>query len=372
MSPGEDAAQLRVALLTPCYWPEVRRGAERVVNELAGGLLVRGERPRIVTSHPGAPTRAVEDGVPVIRNWRPPDGRLRRRKFAEYLTHVPFSYLSLRRGDDHVAHAVYEADAQAAIRWSRETGRPAVYTCMGIPTRVGLVERRRRLELTQAAVSGAAATVALSRAAADEFHRTLGAWPEVIYPGVDLDAFHPAARRSPEPTIVCAAGVGEPRKRVKLLVSAFARVRRERPGARLLLDHPGDPALAGPLEGVEGVELRHDFGDRAALARVYGEAWVSALPSVGEAFGLVLAEAMACGTPGVGSDRDGIPEVISSPEVGRLFGGDDEEQLAHALLEALELAEDPDTAAACRARAEEFSSARAVESYLRLYRELCG
>ena len=91
------------------------------------------------------------------------------------------------------------------------------------------------------------------------------------------------------------------------------------------------------LEGVEGVELV-DVDDRAELARVYGRSWVSALPSVGEAFGLVLLEAMACGTPVVGSDVLGIPEVVDRPEVGRLFSGDDP---AQALLEAIELADGP-------------------------------
>src|SRR5262249_20778223 len=95
------------------------------------------------------------------------------------------------------------------------------------------------------------------------------------------------------------------------------------------------------------------------------------LPSWGEAFGLVLAEALACGTPVVGSDREAIPEVLGGDErIGRLFGGEDPEALAGALLEALELAADPGTAAACRERAERFSTDRTTEAYLALYREL--
>jgi glycosyltransferase involved in cell wall biosynthesis len=44
--------------------------------------------------------------------------------------------------------------------------------------------------------------------------------------------------------------------------------------------------------------------------------------------------------------------------------------LASALLETLELAHDPGVAAACRARAEEYSTDRCTERYLELYREL--
>jgi glycosyltransferase involved in cell wall biosynthesis len=95
---------------------------------------------------------------------------------------------------------------------------------------------------------------------------------------------------------------------------------------------------------------------------------VSALPSWGEAFGLVLAEALACGTPVVGADREGIPEVLGGDDrVGRLFGGDDPAAVARALLEAIELAGDPATPVACRARAETFSAARCAERHEALY-----
>ena len=33
--------QLRVALLSPCYWPEVRRGTERFTRDLADGLMAQ-------------------------------------------------------------------------------------------------------------------------------------------------------------------------------------------------------------------------------------------------------------------------------------------------------------------------------------------
>ena len=97
-----------------------------------------------------------------------------------------------------------------------------------------------------------------------------------------------------------------------------------------------------------------DLDDRAALSRAYATAWVTVLPSRDEAFGLVLAESLACGTPVVGSNDGGIPEIVDRPEIGRLFDGDEPAGLARALLEVLELAGDPGTIAACRERAGEF------------------
>ena len=79
---------------------------------------------------------------------------------------------------------------------------------------------------------------------------------------------------------------------------------------------------------------------------------------------------MACGTPVVGAAREATPELVDSPGVGRLFEGDEPAALAASLLEAIELARDPATAAACRARAEQFSWTRTTEAYLELYREL--
>ena len=365
-------AGTRIALLAPCFWPEVRRGSERFVRELADGLIARDQSPFLITSVPGRPSLQTEDGLPILRLPRPPQGRLLRRMYEPYLTHLPLSYAALRSRRFDLAHAVYPADSLAAIRWKRHTGRPVILSHMGIPNRVGLREKRKRLEVHLAALQGCDAVVALSEHSANAFRYWLGYEPRVIPPGVDLEAFQPVAPRASEPTIVCSAAAEEPRKGVALLIRAFALVRRERPSARLLISHPRDPAMARAIgvpaqaPGLEWVDL----DDRAALARAYSEAWVSALPSHAEAFGLVLVEAMACGTPVVGYRDGALPEVIDRPEVGRLFDELTPESCARGLLEAIELAGDPATAGACRARAAEFSTDRCTERYLELYAEL--
>ena len=80
-------------------------------------------------------------------------------------------------------------------------------------------------------------------------------------------------------------------------------------------------------------------------------------------------ESLACGTPVVATRDGALPEIVDRPDVGRLFEGG-EAELAGALLETLELSEDPGTAAACRARAGDFSTERSAAEHLRLYREL--
>src|SRR5206468_131637 len=114
--------------------------------------------------------------------------------------------------------------------------------------RRGLADARLRVEITLAAARGADAVVALSEAARDGFARWLGIeGVRVIPPGVDLVAFRPdPAARAPVPTIVCAADASQPRKRVGLLIEAFAEVRREHPDARLVLDRPRAPGAGAP------------------------------------------------------------------------------------------------------------------------------
>jgi glycosyltransferase involved in cell wall biosynthesis len=362
-------APLRVALLLPCFWPEVRRGAERMARELADGLAARGQRPRILTSHPEPSIRSVEDGVEITRLRRPPEGWLRRRGYLEYLTHLPLAYADLSRRDDDVAMALYASDGLAAARWSRRTGRPSVLAYLGVPDRPGLTDRRLRLEVTARAARGCTAVTALSRAAADAFARWLDVTGvEVIPPPVDTLLFTPAGERASEPIVFCPAAVDDPRKRVPLLVRAMGRVCRVRPEARLVVSRPRDPAAAEAVES-DGVEWA-DVDDRSALAEAYRRAWVTALPSFGEAFGLVLVESLACGTPVVGSRHGGIPEIVDDPAVGRTFPLDDEEALARALLEAFDLAADAGTPRACRARAEAFSVERCAAAYESLYRDL--
>ena len=361
---------LRVAMLTPVFWPEVRRGTERTVHELCSGLIARGHEPLVITSHHGKLSRGSEEGVPVLRVPRPPDERLRRRAFEDYLTHVPLSYAALRKERPDVAHAWFQTDALAAIRYGRKTGRPVVHSYMGVPNHTGLMWRRRRLQITQRALAGADVTVALSRYAAREFERWLDFKPRVIPPPVDVDTFRPTAERTPEPTVVCAAVANtvEPRKRLDLLLRAWPLVLRDRPTARLILDRPRE--WFSPGENHSRGLVTEDMSDRRERARWYSSAWASVLPSEGEAFGLVLAEALACGTPGVGSNLAGIPEVIGSDAVGRLFDGDEPEALAKALLEAFELAQDPGTRTACREHVMQFSRAAVTDAYEQLYREL--
>lgn len=85
-----------------------------------------------------------------------------------------------------------------------------------------------------------------------------------------------------------------------------------------------------------------------------------------EPFGIVMAEALACGTPVIGLKRGSVPEVVADGVTGFVCSDVNEMMQAIGRVDQLERA-------ACRARAEAmFSEDTVVEGFLKIYRHLIG
>lgn len=102
------------------------------------------------------------------------------------------------------------------------------------------------------------------------------------------------------------------------------------------------------------------------LARLVGGAMAAlCTPRWEEPYGLVVAEALACGTPVAAFRRGGVPALLNT-ECGVLADPDDVGSLAAAALAASRL-----DRGACRAHAEQFCDARRmVDDYEAVYRKL--
>jgi starch synthase len=113
------------------------------------------------------------------------------------------------------------------------------------------------------------------------------------------------------------------------LLEAFARVRATHPDAQLWIVSQHAPDRAPP-----GVTFHGVLG-REALARLYATASVFVLPTLREAFGLSLLEAMAFALPCVASRLEAIPEIVSDGETGVLVPPRDVAALARAMSDLL-------------------------------------
>jgi glycosyltransferase involved in cell wall biosynthesis len=188
---------------------------------------------------------------------------------------------------------------------------------------------------------------------------------DVVYNGIDPEAWRPRrsredVRRSlgidPEALLIVYAGRLHPGKGIETLIDAVASLTapvrlivagRERPDGSgrdyeaELRAHAGRRRLEGICQFVGHVD---------APADLYGAADVTVLPSlVAEAFGRVIIESMACGTPAIGSRTGGVPEVLTGEFSRYLFDKGDSSALA-SRLELLHdwRARDPGLAGRCR------------------------
>lgn len=340
----------RILLTSPFAHPYVRRGVERYVGELASWLAGRGHDVTLLTTAPDRTRTERRGGVTVqYRRAGRPIGRGRLR-VDELLRTTPAIARGAvaRRGHD-VVEAHHYPDAAAL----RSTGRrPYVFWLPGVPRSAAFTGRPLNRAAAGYALRGAAGRLTLSRHAADALRREFALSSEVLPPGVDTRRYagpRPAPR---DEVVLCAAAADDPRKRVGDLVRAFAEVVRRRPGVRLVLAPPAAGPAAALLVGLDRtvrdrIDIRVPAGSDE-LAALYRSATASVLPSVDEAFGLVLVESLAAGTPVVGVRSGAVPEVVDDDAVGRLAEPGEPIALARAIVEALDLGADAGTADACR------------------------
>jgi glycosyltransferase involved in cell wall biosynthesis len=240
---------------------------------------------------------------------------------------------------------------------------------------------RARKLLDRLTGSRNAALVAVSRAVAEDFRRHMG-WRSirVVPNGVDLRSFAPggdarAAAEWPSPGLrLLSVGRLHPQKGHRILLDAMARARAT--GAALSLLVAGEGAERGALEAwAAGLGLRGHvrFAGRREVRPLLAAADVFVFPSLYEAVGIALLEAMASALPVVASRTGGIPEVVEDGVSGILVAPGDAGDLARALV-ALE--RDPERrrrlGVAARARAEGFDVSAAVRALEAIYEEVAG
>ena len=119
-----------------------------------------------------------------------------------------------------------------------------------------------------------------------------------------------------------------------------------------------------PLLGAPGVEYIGEIGDPEKAAFLSGALALLVPIDWPEPFGLVMIEAMACGTPVIAYNRGSVPEVVENGLTG--FIVEDETSAAGAVRNLGSLSR-----TAIRRRFEErFTARRMAEEYLKVYQRL--
>lgn len=184
----------------------------------------------------------------------------------------------------------------------------------------------------------------------------------VIPNGIDLEFFRPRLAAPSTPHAVwCGRLVPEKGLHLAIAAARLARMPLRIFGPRK--DRAYWEEFIAPALGGDITYLGHL--DHAALVQEVAQAsLVLVTPRWEEAYGLVVAEALACGTPVAGFARGALPELLDAA-TGCLVPADDVEALARAIPAAAALSR-----AACRRRAEAQCDVRVmVDRYESLFAE---
>jgi phosphatidylinositol alpha-mannosyltransferase len=406
---------MRVGLVTPYSW-SVPGGVNQHVEHLAAELEARGHEPWILapvgaffrrrsvdSMRHAAADRFVPMGsaVPVSSNHS--------RAFVS-VSPLTFSRVdrTLRYGRFDVLH-VHEpctpVVAGAAVLMASSpivgTFHAALESSHGYEDWDFLARYLMERIHVRVAVSEAARAYPMARYGGD--------W-RIIPNGIPTERYERCREMQKVPGRILFIGRAEPRKGLAVLLEAFARLREERPEVSLVIAgatrrqaleahlaaarnggaRNGGRDGSGRNGGRNGLSKngRGGAGREAELAGVDALGWVGedqkadqlgaaevvCAPSLtAESFGIVLAEAMAAGTPVVASDLPGYRSVLRDGAAGRLVPPGDAGALATALQQMLD-----DAAGRARLRqaglgaASELSWTRVTDDVLQAYEDAVG
>ncbi len=273
-----------------------------------------------VVPAPGNCSRALAArGIPVLCRPIVPSGR----NLGYLRTVASFWRLLRREAVDLVYfpdHARWRPAELLAARWA---GAPAVVHLRAPPSD-GMVTDPS-LRDARAIIGNSAATLRPLRG------RLADAVMHIVYPCIDFERFGPGADRRDEffprgVPVVGFVGMFRPEKGIEYFLDMAAILRTELPDVRYL-------AVGGESPGATGdwlarmrrhaaaravADVVHFAGVRTDIPEIMRTLDVLVVPSLREGFGRVIVEANAVGTPVVGFDAWGIPEVIEDGVTGLL------------------------------------------------------
>lgn len=383
---------MKVCIVTTAFprWPGDDRGV--FILEAARAIQAQGVRVKVVSMHsPGAKAHEVLGPIEVYRpRYLWPDrfevlqkegGGLpiawRRSRLAR-LAFLPLFFAQtlaviLHSRDSDLIHAQWTWGAGVALAARLARRVPIVATVHGSDIFQAAKLPLMR-PLTRAVLNRCERVVAVSQALADST-AALGVPSDkitVVPDGVDTNQYQPSA--NPKERLILFVGSLIERKGMPDLIEAMPQVVDRLPDFRLAIVGEG-PLLADLKERVVALDLEPYV--HFAGAQPPGEvcSWMQrarllVLPSTEEALGVVLLEALASGTPCVGTRVGGIPDIVT-PDVGRLVAPNDPSALAEAVVSILENQSEWDRMSECARRraTDTFAWEKIARRLIAIYRD---
>jgi glycosyltransferase involved in cell wall biosynthesis len=343
---------LDVLVVTDASPPAIAGGAERVLWEQATRLAGRGHRVRVLGRAPETPRSYRGDAALAVAHFAVDRrGPLAFVRTAALGARAAGARLLAERRPD-ILHVHQPLAGFGVLRSAAARGVPALYTFLS-PAPSEYRARRGMTSLHRRGMGGAAAVAALwllewsclrraslvhvlsdfSARQVRALYGVPGARIVKIGGGADTERFRPAADRTaaraalglrPQVTLLLTVRNLEARMGLDRLLEAMARLRYFHPSAHLVIAGTGSRADALRLQAAAlGIEDRVDFVgfiDDSRLAAYYQAADAFVLPTRElEGFGLVTVEALACGTPVLGTPVGATPELLTPLDPSLLF-----------------------------------------------------
>jgi glycosyltransferase involved in cell wall biosynthesis len=339
---------MKIAQIAPLYEsvpPRFYGGTERVVHYLTEALIEQGHEVTLFASGDSVTRARLVATCPTA--LRLTDGCL--DQMVHHFVHLETAYRLAPQFDIMHSHCDY-----LHFPVSRRLRLPHVSTLHGrldIPDLVPLYEEFRDMPLIS--ISGAQRR---PLAGANWLGTVLhGLPPDLLPPGPGGDYLAFLGRISPEKrvdrAIEIAIGSGRPLK----IAAKVDKADRD------YFETAIRPLLAHPL-----VEFLGEIGDEEK-AEFLGNACALLFPiDWQEPFGLVMIEAMACGTPVIAWPLGSVPEVVTDGETGFLVTSIEEAVRAVGRIDKLQ------RAICRRVFAERFSAARMARDYVAIYERVTG
>jgi glycosyltransferase involved in cell wall biosynthesis len=344
-------------------------GSERQLFEIAANLDRDRFTPHVCCFRADGvmDRRLSERGVPVLRlpveSFLAPGALGAAWELGRYL----------RGNRIRIAHAFDTPMAFFAVPVARAAGTAAVLTSQR--GHRGLLPdwKRKLLRVSDRMADGIVVNCEFLARSLSEEHAIPPGRIHLCRNGVDADAF-PLATARAGGGVIGVVSVLRPEKDLGTLLAAFAMIRRERPGAQLVITGSGSQReelqarsrALGLDASCRFDPSTHDVPGALAALDVF------VLPSRSEALSNSIMEAMSAGLCVVASRVGGNPELIADGDTGLLFEAGDAEGLARQLLRALgdDGLRGRLGAAAARRMREEFSIAASVTRMQAIYDEV--